>query len=107
MPLVPLPQVCIDVLSEALECALVAGAVPILLLPLSVQIYDDVFSEAVKCGPVAGVAVPVPEETIPDDAECRVYIKYHSVEDAKKLKVWGGGGEEKEEVTERDQCVWL
>jgi hypothetical protein len=50
-------------------------------------VYDDVFSEAVKCGPLAGVAVPVPEESIPDEAECRVYVKYLSVDDAKKLKV--------------------
>ena len=49
--------------------------------------YDDVFSEAVKCGPLAGVAVPVPEDNIPEDVECRAYVKYLSVEDAKKLKV--------------------
>ena len=57
------------------------------LTPTNTQVYDDVFSEAVKCGPLAGVAVPVPEDSIPEDVECRVYVKFLSVDDAKKLKV--------------------
>jgi hypothetical protein len=52
-----------------------------------VQIFDDVFTEAVTCGPVAGVAVPVPSEELGEDVPCRVYVKYHNVDDAKKCKV--------------------
>ena len=39
-----------------------------------------------KCGPTAGVAVPVPTDDIPDDEPCRVYVKYHNIDDAKKCK---------------------
>ena len=55
--------------------------------PLWSQIYDEVLSEAGKCGQVVGVAVPVPEDTIPEESECRAYVKYPNPEDAKKLKV--------------------
>jgi splicing factor U2AF subunit len=52
------------------------------------ELFDDVFAEAVKIGPVAGVAVPVPasEEDVDEDEPCRVYIKYHTISDAKKCK---------------------
>jgi hypothetical protein len=45
-----------------------------------------VYEEAVRCGKVLGIAVPVPNEEVPDGEPCRVYVKFSSSGEAAKCK---------------------
>lgn len=51
-----------------------------------VELLDDVRDEARKCGTVLGVVCPVPPESVPANDGCRVYIKFLTIDEAKKCK---------------------
>ncbi|CAD7704530.1 unnamed protein product [Ostreobium quekettii] len=51
-----------------------------------VELVEDVRDEARKCGTVLGVVCPVPPPTVLGGDGCRIYVKFLTVEEAKRCK---------------------